>query len=214
MSWLARSIANSLKFDDDDDGVDPAQKTKSKQPENPESDDDEVSSPTSPSRGVKEDLSELSKTLTRQFWGVASFLAPPPQPEQKSDSDISESEQGPILGIRGDFAEIGGKFRSGISRLSTNINVSEITKLASNFLQLESDDENEVTGKQEGVDFLGKGAVGVTDEVVAFARDVAMHPETWLDFPLPENVNVGMLNLTIFPFSFSCTFYIHSSFYE
>lgn len=31
------------------------------------------------------------------------------------------------------------------------------------------------------------GAVGFTDEVVSFARDIAMHPETWLDFPLPEN---------------------------
>ncbi|KAI3451904.1 hypothetical protein Pfo_008569 [Paulownia fortunei] len=188
MSWFARSIANSLKFDDGDDDVNAAQKPEPRQPENPEFPNDDNSSPTSPSRGVKEDLSELSKTLTRQFWGVASFLAPPPQPEQKSDPDISEIEQGPILGIRGDFAEIGGKFRSGISRLSNNINVSEITKLASNFLQLESDDENEETGKREGFDSLGKGAVGVTEEVVAFARDVAMHPETWLDFPLPENV--------------------------
>jgi len=29
-------------------------------------------------------------------------------------------------------------------------------------------------------------AVGVTEEVVGFARDVAMHPETWLDFPTPR----------------------------
>ncbi|KAK6125276.1 hypothetical protein DH2020_041020 [Rehmannia glutinosa] len=142
--------------------------------------------------GVKEDLSELSKTLTRQFWGVASFLAPPPQPEQKSDPGLSESEQGSILGIRSDFAEIGGKFRSGISRLSTNINVSEITKMATNLLQLESFDENDGTGKREGFDSLGKGAVGVTEDVVAFARDIAMHPETWLDFPLPDNGDFDM----------------------
>ncbi|XP_011099403.1 uncharacterized protein LOC105177840 [Sesamum indicum] len=189
MSWLARSIANSLKFDDDDDNdLNPGQKPDPKESENPESQSDDGSlSPTSPSRGVKEDLSELSRTLTRQFWGVASFLAPPPQPEQKSDPDVSEPDQGSILGIRSDFAEIGGKFRSGISRLSNNINVSEITKIASNFLQLESDEENEETGRKVDFTSLGKGAVGVTEEVVAFARDIAMHPETWLDFPLPQN---------------------------
>ncbi|KAH6803598.1 hypothetical protein C2S51_031845 [Perilla frutescens var. frutescens] len=185
MSWLARSIANSLNFDENDAESNSGEKPDSMHPENSESDDDEVSSPTTPSRGVKEDLSELSKTLTRQFWGVASFLAPPPQPEQKPDSDLADSEQDPMLKIRDDFAEIGGKFRSGISRLSNNINVSEITKLASNFLQLESDDERE---KYDAVASLGNAAaVGVTEEVVAFARDVAMHPETWLDFPLPQN---------------------------
>ncbi|KAK4416354.1 hypothetical protein Salat_2460900 [Sesamum alatum] len=189
MSWLARSIANSLKFDDDDDNdLNPGQKPDPKQSESPESESDGSLSPTSPSRGVKEDLSELSRTLTRQFWGVASFLAPPPQSEQKSDPDVTEPDQGSILGIRSDFAEIGGKFKSGISRLSTNINVSEITKMASNFLQLESDDENEETGKKVDFTSLGEGAVGVTEEVVAFARDIAMHPETWLDFPLPQNV--------------------------
>ncbi|KAL6573065.1 hypothetical protein OROHE_002541 [Orobanche hederae] len=189
MSWFARSIANSLKFDkdDDDDDVSDAQELDPKRPESPESQNDEVTSPTTPSRGVKEDLTELSKTLTRQLWGVASFLAPPPQPEHKSDPGVSESDQSTILGIRSDFAEIGGKFRSGISRLSNNINVSEITKLASNLLQLESDDENEEAGKRDGINSLEKGALGVTEEVVAFARDIAMHPETWLNFPLPEN---------------------------
>ncbi|KAH7280960.1 hypothetical protein KP509_36G022400 [Ceratopteris richardii] len=31
-----------------------------------------------PSRGIKEDLSQISQTFKRQLWGVASFLAPPP----------------------------------------------------------------------------------------------------------------------------------------
>jgi hypothetical protein len=35
-------------------------------------------------KGVREDLSELTKSLTRQLWGVASFLAPPP-PAEKSN---------------------------------------------------------------------------------------------------------------------------------
>ena len=52
--------------------------------------------------------------------------------------------------------------------------MSEITKIASNFLQLGSEEE------------IGD-AVGVTEEVLAFARNISMHPETWLDFPLPDD---------------------------
>ncbi|KAL2531750.1 BSD domain-containing protein [Abeliophyllum distichum] len=190
MSWLARSIANTLKLDDDDDvstGNNPEPT-----PENPKQhllQDDDVSSPTSPSRGVKEDISELTKTLKNQFWGVASFLAPPPQLDPNEFEPEPEPEPDPegITGIRTDLAEIGGRFRSGISRLSNNINVSEITKMASNLLQLESDDEIEKEGNPEDFDSARENVVGVTDEVVAFARDIAMHPKTWLDFPLPEN---------------------------
>ncbi|GJY24299.1 BSD-like protein [Tanacetum coccineum] len=69
----------------------------------------------------------------------------------------------------------GGRFRSGIEKLSNNIDVSEITKLATNLLQLSPEDEEVVK------------AVGVTEEVVAFVRDITLHPETWLDFPLPDD---------------------------
>ncbi|PWA39813.1 BSD-like protein [Artemisia annua] len=124
-------------------------------------------SPVTPGRGVKEDLSEITKTLTRQFWGVASFLAPPPpeqSPENQSEpSDLEEDAREPITGIRRDFAEIGGRFRSGIEKLATNL------------LQLSPEDEEVVK------------AVGVTEEVVAFVRDITLHPETWLDFPLPDD---------------------------
>lgn len=149
-----------------------------------QSEDDNL--PLSPGRGVKEDLSEITKTLTRQFWGVASLLAPSPPPVHANDRSVSFDPENPapeaISGIRRDFAEIGGKFRNGISKLSNNIDVSEITKLASNLLQLESEDEDHDSSD-------GDDAVGVTDEVVAFARDIAMHPETWSDFPLPEDEN-------------------------
>ena len=32
----------------------------------------------------------------------------------------------------------------------------------------------------------GFGCVGITDEVLAFARNIGMHPKTWLDFPIDE----------------------------
>uniref|UniRef100_A0A5B6YIF3 BSD domain-containing protein n=1 Tax=Davidia involucrata TaxID=16924 RepID=A0A5B6YIF3_DAVIN len=188
MSWLARSIANSLKLDDDDDDNDDnnPNNINAKDEQHHQSD---PPSPSTPERGVKEDLSEITKTLTRQFWGVASFLAPPPSSEPSSPAEVSDSnpnqpsdpelsDSSGIAGISSDFAEIGGKFRRGFSKLSNNVAVSEITKIASNFLQLGSE--------QEGYDSAG-GAVGVTEEVVAFVRDIAMHPETWLDFPLPDD---------------------------
>jgi hypothetical protein len=173
MSWFARSIANTLNFDEEDEGDDP-NRTEEETAINSSS---SSSSPSSPGRGVKEDISELTKTLTRQFWGVASFLAPPPPDEHQQISNsegIEASDPEGISGIRNDLAEIGGKFRSGIS------NLSEITKLASNFLQLGLDEES----------------IGVTDDVLQFVRDIATHPGTWLHFPLPEDEHDEDFNLS------------------
>ncbi|KAL5556763.1 hypothetical protein UlMin_038999 [Ulmus minor] len=201
MAWLARSIANSLNLDDNDDDTNPkANVAASKSPpatipdadQNPPPADSPSSAPSTPSaRGVKDDLSELKKTLTRQLWGVASFLAPPPEsspprspqisrasdPEPSDDSDPKVSDEDLIAGIRSDFAEIGGRFKSGISKLSNNMAVSEFSKIASSFLQFGSEEE----------ELEARNAIGVTEEVLAFARNIAMHPETWLDFPLPDD---------------------------
>lgn len=213
MSWLVNSIgniANSLKLDDDDVDEDlnlnPSTTNSSDQSltsitgkhrpsetRNPYDDDTQQinSSSSSPSdqtdqpRGVKEDLSELSQTLTRQFWGVASFLAPPPQishrDRQSDDSRPDSGDAAGISGIRNDLSEIGGKFRTGISKLSGNKAVSEFTKIASNLLQIGLEDDLTVE------DYAQRGVIGVTQEVVAFAKDIALHPETWLDFPLPDD---------------------------
>lgn len=44
---------------------------------------------------------------------------------------------------------------------------------------------------EEEEEELEECAVGVTEEVLAFARNIAMHPETWLDFPLDEEEDLG-----------------------
>jgi hypothetical protein len=171
MAWLARSIANSLKLDEEDEDDD---KHLNQQPS------ESVSDSQSP-RGVKEDISELTKTLRTQFWGVASFLSQPSSSpdlqERNQTPDHPEEDEDLIAGIKNDFAEIGGRFRTGISKLSGNLPVSEFTKIASNFLQLSSED----------VDPKDYDVIGVTEELVAFVKDLAMHPETWLDFPLPDD---------------------------
>ncbi|KAK1363694.1 BSD domain-containing protein [Heracleum sosnowskyi] len=182
-SWFARTISNTLNLDESESESDPDQEDKTQNDVVKESQTDENSPPQSPNRSVKEDLSELTKTVTRQFWGVASFLAPPAASD--SDPPSNDPEGSDIIpGIRSDFAEIGGRFRSGISKLSDNVaSVSEITsKMASNFLQLGSDEEEE---RREGFD----GVVGVTDAVLDFVADITMHPDTWLDFPLPDHEN-------------------------
>ncbi|XP_006291017.2 uncharacterized protein LOC17885100 [Capsella rubella] len=189
MAWFARSIANSLKIDEDDDDEKETMNAKSIE----DSGSDQPSSPSvlqsqSP-RGVKEDISELTKTLRSQLWGVASFLAPPPSSSDSSDhveetrrsSDLAESDEDLIAGIRNDFVEIGGRFKTGISKLSGNLPVSEFTKIASNFLQLGSEGAD-----SKDRDVAVGDAIGVTEEVVVFARDLALHPETWLDFPFPD----------------------------
>ncbi|KAF7044033.1 hypothetical protein CFC21_053312 [Triticum aestivum] len=292
MSWLARSIATSLNIpedsgaDDDPDAVPAAGSPPSaRAPPPPHS---------AAADGVKEDLTELSKTLNRQFWGVANFLAPPPGKGSPSPSPTPSSAGGQsadagtppeIAGIRRDFSEISGRFRSGISRISSHKAVSGFSSITSNFFAPEDGEEeelleavndegeddarlnkpeNEEEARHEREDAEGRhylermarlgvaddevrdewkeqrvrhqaydneerdeweeqrfrhraddgkvwpeeleevdgpeldrarvmqeeeveeewDVIGITDEVLTFATNIARHPETWLDFPL------------------------------
>ncbi|KAL5777569.1 hypothetical protein ACOSP7_010495 [Xanthoceras sorbifolium] len=170
MSWLARSIANSLRIEEDggeENDVVPNQihpdssptgyhEISPKNEQTKQSSSSELEENEGQSRGVKEDLTELKQTLTRQFWGVASFLAPPPDNlDESGPSDQSDLEDPVNSGIA-------------VSEMDTN----NIT-----FRSEENDEEEE----EEEL-----AAVGITDEVLAFATNIAHHPETWLDFPLDE----------------------------
>ncbi|KAL3505103.1 hypothetical protein ACH5RR_034944 [Cinchona calisaya] len=112
-------------------------------------------------RGVKEDLSEFTETLTRQLWGVASFLAPP---RQRSFNWL-ESEDRRRNEIEQEFNEMEqfGQFR----------------EFPQNFLEMGMPEE------VEEEDVLAD-VVGITEEALDFAENTAHHPETWLNFPLSE----------------------------
>jgi hypothetical protein len=274
MSWLARSIATSLNIPDDsgaDDDPDCAASAASPSPRIPPP-PPPPPPPHQPhsaaAEGVKEDLTELSKTLTRQLWGVANFLAPPPGEASPSPSPSSAGTQSTaaetppeIAGIRSDLSEISGRFRTGISRISRHKAVSGFSSIASNFFAPEDGEDGEFLeapndepvddvrlNREEGEGEarhaaeadevrheweervrLGVGddearheweprvrhqmddgeawhedglelddavvrheeeeveewdVVGITDEVLTFAANIARHPETWLDFPL------------------------------
>ncbi|XP_062212291.1 uncharacterized protein LOC133913224 [Phragmites australis] len=178
MSWLARSLATSLNIPDGssaDDDPDAAVAT-------PFPSSSALIPPPPPlpphplhsaaAEGVKEDLTELSKTLTRQFWGVANFLAPPPGEASTSSSPPSAGDQSgaaetppEIAGIRSDLSEIGGRFRSGISRISSQKAVSGFSRMASNFFAPEDDEENEWEEEQRREIRYEMGEEGVRHEV-------------------------------------------------
>ncbi|KVH93745.1 hypothetical protein Ccrd_004205 [Cynara cardunculus var. scolymus] len=139
------------------------------------SDDDQTSPPHSPTS--KPDFSLITQTIGRQLHNVASFLAPPPQPSSSTPPpqfhDSGDVSTSPYGGIKNDLAEIGGSFKIGLSLLSSNKAVSEISKFASNLLQFD-----------KGGDEIEIEAVGITNDVVDFVQEISLRPECWIDFPL------------------------------
>ncbi|KAG5034029.1 hypothetical protein AAZX31_04G046200 [Glycine max] len=178
MSWLARSFANSLRLDgdvDDENDIvldppttssrDPAQQQHEAR-ENAFGSEAEEDEETQDRAGVKEDLDEIKQTLTRQFWGMASFLAPPP-----SDSH-SHSQSDPS---------------SFVSDQSNHRAVSPNEELQLDEAAISNHSNSVSVGSDSEGDFgLEQRAVGITEEVLVFAMNIAMHPETWLDFPIDE----------------------------
>ncbi|PIA42327.1 hypothetical protein AQUCO_02000046v1 [Aquilegia coerulea] len=182
-SWLSLPISNPFK----------SEQNSSENQQKQEEEEEENQLNSSPSQGgssVKEDLSELGKTLSRQLWGVASFLAPPPSPPptttsssssasssgSATEADVDSSSSQRLVGIRNDFAEISGSLKSGFSLISTNKAVNEISRLASNLLQFDEEDDKE--------EDFGSGIVGITEEALEFVKEISLRPECWIDFPL------------------------------
>nr|CAD1828245.1 unnamed protein product [Ananas comosus var. bracteatus] len=198
MSWFAKSLVNSLisaaAHGDEEEEEEEEEEEAEAPPTDPHHrhdersppphphgggeggegsrEDDDEEAPDTPSRGVKDDLSELTPAAAA------------------AESEVVAAESPRLAGIRSDFAEIGGKFRSGISMLSNAKAVSEISKIASSIIQFGSQEEEE---EGDGDDYEGEElgevekiklrGVGVTEEVLVFARNISMHPETWIDFP-------------------------------
>lgn len=181
-SWFARSLANSLRLDDDDDDDDgdiqndivtespttsPRNNDYQQQQDNNAIESEEENDETLQGRGVKEDLDEIKQTLTRQFWGMASFLAPPPS------STISQDEHEQQRQVDDDIiSNQNSEMEQGVFR-------RDDPEPNSNTFGSDSEGEHER-------EFDIQCAVGITEEVLTFAMNIAMHPETWLDFPIDE----------------------------
>ncbi|XP_039050327.1 uncharacterized protein LOC120191445 [Hibiscus syriacus] len=222
MSWLPRSLANSLTLDDDDESAasrvgknyDVIRVSQSPAPPNEETKAKEEQQSLSPQQvdelhGIKEDLTQLKDSLTRQLFGVASFLAPlPPLPPSStklngqsndrpfstlnhsdlSDRSISRDEDDPsdsaaVVGIGEDFAEIGGT----------------LSKMASDYFPFgreENQEQYEMENESEEEEDQEFDVVGITDEVLTFARNIAHHPETWLDFSLDPDEDLDDFDMS------------------
>lgn len=180
-SWFARSLANSLRLDDDDDDdgdiqndivtesptTSPRNNDYQQQQDNNAIESEEENDETLQGRGVKEDLDEIKQTLTRQFWGMASFLAPPPS------STISQDEHEQQRQVDDDIiSNQNSEMEQGVFR-------RDDPEPNSNTFGSDSEGEHER-------EFDIQCAVGITEEVLTFAMNIAMHPETWLDFPIDE----------------------------
>ncbi|KAD6796184.1 hypothetical protein R6Q59_003080 [Mikania micrantha] len=166
MSWLARSLAKSLQIDGEEDEPDlpstsnDVNQNHHQSVKQPELQSDQRRSNPQTLTGVQGDLSEFTESLSRQIWGVASFLVPPPPPHLSSTTTKSDGH----TGGHGD----GDVLLNSIYEDSQSGDGFGV--LNSSIVDQEKD----------------TGYVGVTDEVVVFATNIAHHPETWLDFPLSE----------------------------
>lgn len=197
MAWLVRSLA--APFQDHEE----------------EKSEEEVTSEPSPTEkgaGVKEDLSQLKNALKKQLWGVASFIAPPPQissekPLNNGEEEIQEMDEtrNEPDGIRTDLSQLSGQVRSGFSRISTALQslttdedvegVEDSSSPALNFPASFSSGITEISKLASSFLPLNSGkmktegdarVVGLTDEVLIFAASISQHPGTWLDFPLDD----------------------------
>ncbi|XP_028804610.1 uncharacterized protein LOC114759575 [Neltuma alba] len=235
MSWFAHSLANSLRIeldsDDDDDEADeyddeeidvepgrshvspthsPGNHQRYHQRQPHQTQDDEFESDNDAQlRGVKEDLDELKQTLTRQFWGVASFLAPPPTNShppskqtfsdpaaltgnQSEPSDQCASGSGGGIDVHDGVGiscigrgEIEGRFRNEVPGVS--FTASDLSSHGPEYVENGEFEMDEPDLKQ---------AIGITEEVLTFARNIAMHPETWLDFPIDEEEDTADFDMS------------------
>ena len=191
MSWLARSIANTLRLEDEDDehnGVvspihsDPPSPSPSSTPRNQMESQSELDDEAL-SRRVRGDLTEFKQTLTRQFWGVASFLTLPPPSHPRLDGDLAASS---------DWKPFEAFNQPDPSISKDEVDPSdpiEVLKMRSNHEAYAKSGDSQ--GECYEVDW--GDVVGITDEVLTFATNIAMHPETWIDFPIDEEeCNDGM----------------------
>lgn len=180
-SWLSLSLFdkqyNKDKEDDDDNQAD-------------EEEDEDHPNQNLCSPSVTG--SDISAVISRQFRGVAAFLAPPPiSPDSDEISggvSVVSPPSSPLVGIKNDLVEIGGSFKSKLSLISSNKAVTEFSRFANSLLQFGDDDEDDQKVYGQGV--------GLSDEVVSFVEDISKRPELWTDFPLSLGNGKALLRLS------------------
>uniref|UniRef100_J3N915 BSD domain-containing protein n=1 Tax=Oryza brachyantha TaxID=4533 RepID=J3N915_ORYBR len=133
---------------------------------------------------------------------IANTLLAPEDPDEGEDPRTSASgSASPPRGVREDLSELTGALAHRFQGLASFLApadadgggapgpadqaVADLAKIASSLLP------------PEGGDGDAAEAPGFTEEAVAFARDAAMRPELWLDFPLlPDDADSDDFDMT------------------
>ncbi|XP_042429041.1 uncharacterized protein LOC122015986 [Zingiber officinale] len=125
-------------------------------------------------RGVRDDLSELGRHLLDIACLFSPLLPPPhhespppsPRPASSPSTPPARASARALAGILSDLAEIGGGFRSGITRLSGAL-------------------RGPADRDRESGDRAGKSReIGVSEEVLEYVEDLVKYPDSWLEFPV------------------------------
>ena len=70
-----------------------------------------------------------------------------------------------------------------------------LTKMNTDLFESEMESESDL-------EECGFGGIRITDKVLAFARNIEMHPEMWLDFPIDEEEDLDHMCVFFFFFFF------------
>ena len=71
-----------------------------------------------------------------------------------------------------------------------------LTKMNTDLFESEMESESDL-------EECGFGGIRITDKVLAFARNIEMHPKMWLDFPIDEEEDLDRMCVFFFFFSLS-----------
>lgn len=132
---------------------------------------------------LQEDLHAFKRSLSRRFRGMTSFLSPSfPSRHRHTQSFPSHSS---VSVSRNEHESDTRRIR----RVFSSIQDSRFHRhvppdICDEHSKLNSISFGSESMRIEEYDF-GR-AFGITDEVLAFAQNIAMHPETWLDYPVDE----------------------------
>eukprot|EP00897_Mesotaenium_endlicherianum_P003539 jgi/Mesen1/3212/ME000186S02505 len=134
------------------------------------------------SRGIEQEA--LSTTEEKETAGKKPEVGGGWQGDGEDDDDGDDLPDDVFQAAREDMNAISNTMARGLSGFS---------KLATSLLPFQMDPRANASDGSDEEGWGGKDAeaIGVTDDVITFANDIATHPETWIDFPLPEDEELG-----------------------
>ena len=170
---------------------------------------EESDGPQSQLRGVRHDLAALSGTMRNQFSRFSSVIRvvtgediakqPSPMEGGEEAEESAPKDRRPLLPFLGlGYPPVGGGAPGDVANISGSEDLEGVEEEEeASILQAAAED---IHALRAGISKFASNlhgllpftfeetereAVGVNDDVIALATNLAAHPETWTDFPLP-----------------------------